>query len=86
MVHLGPREYISFIYSLSKSISKTKYCISPIPLLMQETKHAQSIYNPVEKIVVTIHGNKGRHRDTNEMLRDCEAEMNYLCLTEFAVL
>lgn len=76
MVHLGPREYISFIYSLSKSISKTKYCVSPIPLLVQETKHAQSIYNPVEKTVVTIHGNKGHHIGTNEMSRDHKAEMN----------
>ena len=78
MVHLGPREYISFIYSLSKSISKTKYCVSPIPLSVQDTKHAQSIYNPVEKIVVTIHGNKGHHRGTSEMSRDHEAEMNFV--------
>lgn len=38
------------------------------------------------KIVITMQDNKGHHRDTNKMSRDRKAEMNYLCLTEFAVL
>lgn len=60
--------------------------MSLVPLLVQRPNMDKALTVQWRKIVITMQDNKGHHRDTNKMSRDRKAEMNYLCLTEFAVL
>lgn len=86
MAHVGPQEYISFIHALSKYVCKRKHYVSPITLLVQETKRAQSTRGLVEDDSDYSTSHKGYPKGINKKPREGKAEINNLCLREFAKL